>query len=104
MAMPGPEDGSTISHRGKPTHDPVRYGPRVGTDLDRGREAFGRRKWGQAYAGLRACDAVAPLDPDDLERLAIAATLTGHEDDGDAAWARAFRELAGRRDGPRAAR
>jgi DNA-binding CsgD family transcriptional regulator len=41
---------------------------------------------------------------DGLERLAIAATLTGHEDDGDAAWARAFRELARRGDGPRAAR
>ena len=76
----------------------------MGTDLDRGRKAFGRREWGQAYAGLRACDDVAPLDLDDLERLAIAATLTGHEDDGDAAWARAFHKLAGRGDGPRAAR
>ena len=76
----------------------------MGTDLDRGREAFGRRDWGQAYAALRASDAVAPLDLDDLERLAIAATLTGHEDDGDAAWARAFRDLARRGEGPRAAR
>src|SRR5919112_4494287 len=36
----------------------------VGTDLDRGREAFGRREWGPAYAGLRAADAVLPLDLD----------------------------------------
>jgi ATP/maltotriose-dependent transcriptional regulator MalT len=76
----------------------------VGTDLDRGRDAFARREWGQAYAGLRASDAVVPLDPDDLERLATAAALTGHDDDSEAAWARAFRELARTGDGPRAAR
>jgi len=76
----------------------------VGTDLDRGREAFGRREWGLAYAGLRASEAVVPLDLDDLERLATAAALTGHADDSDVAWARAFRELARRGDGPRAAR
>lgn len=76
----------------------------MGTDLDRGREAFGRREWGSAYAGLRASDAMAPLALDDLERLATAAALTGHEDDSEVAWARAFREVAGRGDGPRAAR
>lgn len=76
----------------------------MGTDLDRGREAFDRREWAKAYAGLRASDAVAPLDVDDLERLATAAALTGHGDDSEAAWARAFRDLASRGDGPRAAR
>lgn len=67
----------------------------VGTDLDldRGREAFGRREWGLAYAGLSAADSVVPLELDDLERLAVAAALTGHEADSEDAWARAFRGL-----------
>src|SRR5688500_12012169 len=73
-------------------------------DLDRGREAFGRREWGQAYAGLRAADVVLPLDLDDLERLATAAALTGHEQDSVAAWTRAFHELVRRADRTRAAR
>ena len=77
---------------------------RVGADLDRGRAAFHRREWGTAHAALRASDAEAPLEPDDLERLATAATLTGHEGDSEAAWTRAFRELIRRGDGPRAAR
>jgi DNA-binding CsgD family transcriptional regulator len=76
----------------------------VGTDLDRSREAFRRREWGLAYAGLRASDAVLPLELDDLERLATAAALTGHEEDSDAAWTRAFRELTRRGDAQRAAR
>jgi DNA-binding CsgD family transcriptional regulator len=76
----------------------------VGTDLDRGREAFDRREWGQAYARLAAADAVTPLDLDDLERLATAASLTGHEDDSDAARERAYRESVRRGDRTRAAR
>jgi DNA-binding CsgD family transcriptional regulator len=82
----------------------VRYGRVVSADLDRDREAFGRREWAIAYAGLRASDAVAPLEPDDLERLATAAALTGHEEDSAAAWARAFHELVGRGERRRAAR
>jgi DNA-binding CsgD family transcriptional regulator len=76
----------------------------VGTDLDRSREAFRRREWGLAYAGLRASDAVLALELDDLERLATAAALTGHEEDSEAAWTRAFRELTRRGDARRAAR
>jgi DNA-binding CsgD family transcriptional regulator len=78
----------------------------VGTDvdLDRGREAFGRREWGLAYAGLSAADSVAPLELDDLERLAVAAALTGHDADSEDAWARAFRGLTRRGARPRAAR
>ncbi len=76
----------------------------MGTDLDRGREAFGRREWGQAYADLRTSDALVPLGLDDLERLAAAAALTGHVDDSEVAWTRAFHELVRRADGPRAAR
>lgn len=73
-------------------------------DLDRGRNAFRRREWAQAVAALRAADAAASLEPGDLERLAIATTLTGHEDDSASAWARAFHLLVEREDRPRAAR
>jgi DNA-binding CsgD family transcriptional regulator len=76
----------------------------VGADLDRGREAFDRREWEQAYGALRASDRQQPLAPDDLERLATAAVLTGRDEDSEAAWARAYRELAGTGDGTRAAR
>lgn len=41
--------------------------------LDRGRESFGRQAWGDAYAQLSAADHEAPLELEDLERLAVAA-------------------------------
>jgi hypothetical protein len=44
--------------------------------LDRGRAAFRRQAWGDAYAQLTAADREAALEPEDLERLAIAAQLT----------------------------
>ena len=47
--------------------------------LDRGRESFDRRAWGDAYASLAAADHAVRLDPDDLERLAAAAYLVGRE-------------------------
>ena len=43
---------------------------------DRGRASFGRQAWGDAYAQLTAADREAALEPEDLERLAIAAQLT----------------------------
>jgi DNA-binding NarL/FixJ family response regulator len=45
-----------------------------------GRSAFERRAWGDAYEALREADADGPLDAGDVERLALAAALTGHED------------------------
>jgi DNA-binding CsgD family transcriptional regulator len=66
--------------------------------------AFDRHEWAQAYAELEAADAAEPLEPDDLERLAIAATLIGRAEDSAATWARAFHELVRRGDRPRAAR
>jgi DNA-binding NarL/FixJ family response regulator len=45
--------------------------------LERGRAAFDAEAWSDAYAHLAAADREAPLDPDDLERLGIAARLTG---------------------------
>ena len=49
--------------------------------LDRGRESFGRRAWAEAYARLSAAERESPLEPEDLERLAMAAYLVGREVD-----------------------
>jgi DNA-binding NarL/FixJ family response regulator len=57
--------------------------------LDQGRESFGRQAWGEAYAQLEAADQEAPLEPDDLERLAVAAYLIGRDDESADVWARA---------------
>jgi DNA-binding CsgD family transcriptional regulator len=56
--------------------------------VGRGREAFERRAWGEAYAALAAADP-AELGPDDLERLAVAAYLVGEEQASALAWERA---------------
>ena len=52
--------------------------------LDRGREAFGRWAWADAFEELSAADQEAPLAPEDLERLAAAAYLVGRDADRDA--------------------
>jgi DNA-binding CsgD family transcriptional regulator len=72
--------------------------------LDRGRAAFGRRAWGDAYAQLSAADHQAPLAPEDLERLAIAAYLVGRDADSAEIWARAHQAFLSREDAERAAR
>jgi len=64
----------------------------------RGRECFGRRAWADAFAELSAADREAPLEPDDLKRLATAAYLVGRDDDSVAVWERAHNELLGARD------
>ena len=43
--------------------------------LDRGRESFRRQQWGDAYAQLSAAGRQVSLEPDDLERFAVAAYL-----------------------------
>ena len=50
-------------------------------ELDRGREAFGRRAWREAHAALASADAAQPLGGEDLDRLATAAFMLGREDD-----------------------
>ncbi|HEX5204484.1 MAG TPA: LuxR C-terminal-related transcriptional regulator [Actinoplanes sp.] len=72
--------------------------------LDRGRLAFRRRAWADAYRELAAADRHSPLAVDDLELLATAAHLLGHDDASEAIWERAHRETAGRGDHERAAR
>jgi DNA-binding NarL/FixJ family response regulator len=72
--------------------------------LVRGREAFRRQTWGEVYAALSAADRESPLEPEDLERLAVTADLIGRGAESTDLWARAHRELLGRGEARRAAR
>ncbi len=76
----------------------------TGAALDRGREAYERQAWGDAYAELAAADGQGPLELDDLERLAIAAYLTGHDDDSVEMLSRAHHDCLRAGDTTRAAR
>ena len=76
----------------------------VSGTLDSGREAWARRRWGEAVAKLRAADAATPLAVDDLELLAIALFLTGVEGESTEAWARAHHACLAEDDAARAAR
>ncbi|WP_370619490.1 LuxR C-terminal-related transcriptional regulator [Mumia qirimensis] len=55
-----------------------------------GRVMFDRRAWAGAFAALSMADREAPLAPDDLELLAMAAYLVGRFDDGVACWERVY--------------
>ncbi|MDN5917715.1 MAG: response regulator transcription factor [Pseudonocardia sp.] len=77
----------------------------AGHDLrDRGREAFHRRVWTEAYERLTAADRSSPLEPADLELVATAAYLIGRDEAGAELLTRAYRELLSRDDPVRAAR
>jgi DNA-binding CsgD family transcriptional regulator len=73
-------------------------------NLYRGRDAFRRRAWTDAYVFLAAADRDEPLAPDDLERLATAAYLIGQDAASTEIWARAHQEFLGRGARARAAR
>ncbi|HEX6417297.1 MAG TPA: LuxR C-terminal-related transcriptional regulator [Acidimicrobiales bacterium] len=60
-----------------------------GDVLDEGRQAFDRGAWTDAYDRLTSADHEGALGPDDLERLATAAYLTGHDATSSDAWTRA---------------
>jgi DNA-binding CsgD family transcriptional regulator len=60
--------------------------------LEGGRASFGRQAWGDAYAQLSVADQDAPLELEDLERLAAAAYMIGRDEESTDAWARAHRE------------
>jgi DNA-binding CsgD family transcriptional regulator len=47
--------------------------------LARGRDAFARESWSETYQALMTADSAAPLEPEDLERLAAAANLVGED-------------------------
>ena len=74
--------------------------------LDRGREAFSRRAWGEAQVRLSDADRQATLEAEDLERLAVATYLVGDDEASGDAWARAHQAWLqeARCDGPHAAR
>lgn len=50
-------------------------------ELERGRESYARREWLDAYTALAAADQMVPLGAEDLELLAIAASMVGRMDD-----------------------
>ncbi len=72
--------------------------------LERALGLFERRAWGEAFEQLCAAETVAPLDAVDLERLAVAAYLSGRDDEGCDAWARAHRQYLRDDDGVAAVR
>ncbi len=64
-------------------------------ELERGREAYRRRAWLDAYKSLSLADQAAPLGPEDLELLATSAYLIGRSDDGERALDRAHHVYLG---------
>jgi DNA-binding CsgD family transcriptional regulator len=76
----------------------------VADNLNRGRDAFLRRGWTDAYMLLAAADSDEPLPPEDLERLATAAYLIGKDAESAEIWTRAHQEFLARGAVARAAR
>lgn len=62
-------------------------------ELARGREAFARQKWREAYRLLSAASQEIPLEPADLERFAAAAYLVGEDAHAIAIWTSAHHDL-----------
>lgn len=58
--------------------------------LEEGRRAFDRQAWSDALASLLEADGHHPLDVPDLERLATAQHMVGHDDGETRAWERAY--------------
>ena len=57
--------------------------------LESGREAIVRQAWADAYDRLAAADRDRPLELDDIERLGLAAHMTGRVAEASRAWERA---------------
>jgi len=72
--------------------------------LVKGRAAFDREAWAEAYAQLAAADRESPLEPDDLELLGMAAQLVGRDADSAELSERAHHEFLRRGDVARAVR
>lgn len=80
--------------------------PVAGT-VERGREAFARHAWTEAYEALSAAVAgkqAEILDAEDQERLAVAAYLVGRDDESAQAWEAAHQACLQPEDPDRAAR
>jgi ATP/maltotriose-dependent transcriptional regulator MalT len=76
----------------------------VADSLALGRAAFAQHAWGEAFTHLTAADQSAALEPDDIDRLAVSASLLGHDAECAELLARAHHAFADRGDIPRAAR
>jgi ATP/maltotriose-dependent transcriptional regulator MalT len=72
--------------------------------LERGRAAYAGRAWAEAREQLATAHAGSPLEPADLERLAMASYLTGHDDAAIEVWEGAHRTCLEYDDTPGAAR
>jgi DNA-binding CsgD family transcriptional regulator len=77
---------------------------RITTELERGRELYARRAWGDAFASLGRAHSAAPLSAEDLELLARSAYMLGRDDDYRTALERAYHAHLDGGDLPRAAR
>jgi ATP/maltotriose-dependent transcriptional regulator MalT len=73
-------------------------------ELAAGRDAVGAREWSRAYTALHAADRHGDLEADDLERLGLAAYLSGQDDAYDDAMERSVQLLTDADDVRRAAR
>jgi ATP/maltotriose-dependent transcriptional regulator MalT len=61
----------------------------VASELERGRDAYAARAWGDTYALLQQADQAEPLAPPDLTLLATASYMLGRDDEWVAAHERA---------------
>ncbi len=75
-----------------------------GGPLVRSREARRRQEWGEAFAEFTTLSGDAGVGPADLEGAALAAYLTGKDDECEVLWGRAYRAWLDAGDRPRAAR
>ena len=67
-----------------------KVGPMTKIDaLEGARESFGKQAWADAFGRLSSAGLEKPLEPEDLERLAVAAYMVGKDDDSADAWTRA---------------
>ena len=72
--------------------------------LEEGRQAYGQRRWRDAFSHLRDAQASEDLEPADLALLATAAFLIGEDDESVEAFNRAYHGYLGRSQPDRAAR
>ncbi len=76
----------------------------AGAALESGRQAYRRRAWGEAHARLSAADRETPLEPEDLERLAVTCSMLGRDGESAGVLARAYQGFIDRNAPGRAAR
>lgn len=76
----------------------------VDDELERGRNAYASRAWGDAYDSLSRADLDDPLGPEDLELIARAAYMIGRDEDYVRGLERAHQAYLAAADAPSAAR